>query len=279
MNRKRVQRLMRLMGIAALGRGRTSKLAHGHKIYPYLLRTDDRAREPRLGCRHHLYSDRARSLSRWRSSTGHRARCLGGGCRTRWTFRSVQGAWRGAGEVRQMGDFQHRPRLAVHLAAFTGAFAETGIAISMHRPEAAGWTTCSSSGSGGRPSTRTSISRATPMVREAARAIAERVAFYNDRRPHQALADRIANGGLAQGDRRRQGWGLRWSTPPRCPHAHSRNSRRSLLLRIERIERSCFQLRTPRSSDGPDARVQFMGSTALAPGALQAQWPASCSTS
>ena len=39
MNRKRVQRLMRLMGIAALGpKPRTSKPALGHKIYPYLLR-------------------------------------------------------------------------------------------------------------------------------------------------------------------------------------------------------------------------------------------------
>jgi putative transposase len=38
-NRKRVQRLMRLMGIAALGpRPRTSKPAPGHKVYPYLLR-------------------------------------------------------------------------------------------------------------------------------------------------------------------------------------------------------------------------------------------------
>ena len=38
-NRKRVQRLMRLMGIAALGpKPRTSKPAHGHKTYPYLLR-------------------------------------------------------------------------------------------------------------------------------------------------------------------------------------------------------------------------------------------------
>lgn len=38
-NRKRVQRLMRAMGIAALGpRPRTSKPAPGHKIYPYLLR-------------------------------------------------------------------------------------------------------------------------------------------------------------------------------------------------------------------------------------------------
>jgi putative transposase len=38
-NRKRVQRLMRQMGIEALGpKPRTSKPAPGHKIYPYLLR-------------------------------------------------------------------------------------------------------------------------------------------------------------------------------------------------------------------------------------------------
>ena len=38
-NRKRVQRLMRQMGIAALGpKPRTTKPAPGHKIYPYLLR-------------------------------------------------------------------------------------------------------------------------------------------------------------------------------------------------------------------------------------------------
>ena len=38
-NRKRVQRLMRLMGIAALGpKPKTSKPALGHRIYPYLLR-------------------------------------------------------------------------------------------------------------------------------------------------------------------------------------------------------------------------------------------------
>ena len=38
-NRKRVQRLMRLMGIAALGpKPRTSKPAPGHKVFPYLLR-------------------------------------------------------------------------------------------------------------------------------------------------------------------------------------------------------------------------------------------------
>ncbi|MEY9748833.1 putative transposase [Bradyrhizobium japonicum] len=38
-NRKRVQRVMRKMGIAALGpRPNTTRPAPGHKIYPYLLR-------------------------------------------------------------------------------------------------------------------------------------------------------------------------------------------------------------------------------------------------
>ena len=38
-NRKKVRRLMRLMGISALyPRRRTSKPGKGHKIYPYLLK-------------------------------------------------------------------------------------------------------------------------------------------------------------------------------------------------------------------------------------------------
>src|SRR5260221_4778954 len=38
-NRKRVQRLMRRMGLAALGpKPRTTRPAPGHKIFPYLLR-------------------------------------------------------------------------------------------------------------------------------------------------------------------------------------------------------------------------------------------------
>jgi len=63
-NRKRVQRLMRLMGSRRSGReARTSKPAHGHKIYPYLLRNlTIEAREPRLGCDITYISDRARFL-------------------------------------------------------------------------------------------------------------------------------------------------------------------------------------------------------------------------
>src|SRR5512133_3413394 len=47
-NRKRVRRLMRLMGIAALGpKPRTTKPQHGHKIFPYLLRDLVIERPPR----------------------------------------------------------------------------------------------------------------------------------------------------------------------------------------------------------------------------------------
>src|SRR5262245_53810089 len=59
-NRKRVQRLTRQMGIARLGpKPRTTKSAPGHKIFPYLLRglTIDRANQ--VWC-DHLYPDRPR---------------------------------------------------------------------------------------------------------------------------------------------------------------------------------------------------------------------------
>jgi hypothetical protein len=56
-NRKRVQRLMRLMGIAALGpKPKTTKPAPGHKIFPYLAaRHRHRPAEPGVGGRHHLH--------------------------------------------------------------------------------------------------------------------------------------------------------------------------------------------------------------------------------
>ena len=52
-NRKRVQRLLRHMGLQALyPRRRTSQPGKGHKIYPYLLRgAGQRASEPGLGGR------------------------------------------------------------------------------------------------------------------------------------------------------------------------------------------------------------------------------------
>ena len=61
-NRKRVRRLMRVMGIEALvPRPGTSKAAPGHKIYPYLLRgLEDCRAKPRVGGRRDLHPDGVR---------------------------------------------------------------------------------------------------------------------------------------------------------------------------------------------------------------------------
>jgi hypothetical protein len=78
-NRKRVQRLMRVMGIEALvPRPGTSKAAPGHKTYPYLCaawRLPNRT----------MCGRPTSPMSRWRSSIGLAARFWPGGCRTRST--------------------------------------------------------------------------------------------------------------------------------------------------------------------------------------------------
>ena len=114
-NRKRVQRLMRLMGIAALGpKPRTSKPRRPQDLSLSPAQSDDRAGEPRVGGRHHLHSDR-RGFLYLVAIIDWASRCSGGGCRTRWTFRSVWRRSRRRWRVRQAGDFQHRSGLAVHL--------------------------------------------------------------------------------------------------------------------------------------------------------------------
>ena len=96
-NRKRVQRLMRRMGIAALGpKPRTTKPAPGHKIYPVsAARHDDRAGRTRSGrpTSPTFRSGAAFSTSS-RSWTGRAGRCWRGGCRTPWTSRSASRRWR-----------------------------------------------------------------------------------------------------------------------------------------------------------------------------------------
>ena len=97
-NRKRVQRLMRLMGIAALGpKPRTSKPAHGHKIYPYLLRDLTIERANHVWAADITYIPIGRgflylvAIIDWASRA-----VLRGGCRIRWTFLLPGGARGGA---------------------------------------------------------------------------------------------------------------------------------------------------------------------------------------
>ena len=60
-NRKHVQRLRRMLGLAGMAPGPGTAVQHpGHKVYPYLLRGVAILAEPYLEHRHHLYQTRTR---------------------------------------------------------------------------------------------------------------------------------------------------------------------------------------------------------------------------
>ena len=75
-NRKRVRRLMRQMGLVALGpKPKTSKPAPGHRIYPYLLRDLEITRPNQVWCAD-ITSPWPAAFSIWsRSWTGRAGRC------------------------------------------------------------------------------------------------------------------------------------------------------------------------------------------------------------
>jgi putative transposase len=190
--RKRVQRLMRKMGIAALGpKPRTTKPQHGHKIFPYLLRN--------------LAIERPNQV--WAADITYIA--IGRGflylvAVIDWASRAVL-AWRLSNTMdvsfcvsaleEAMARFG-RPEIfntdqgsQFTSAAFTGTLAASGIKISMDGR--------------GRWMDNVFIERLWRSLkyediylkgyvdgREAKAGIASWMAFYNLHRPHQALANR-----------------------------------------------------------------------------------------
>jgi len=191
-NRKRVQRLMRLMGIAALGpKPRTTRPAPGHKIYPYLLRGVAIARANHVWAADITYIPigrgflylvaiidwASRAVLAWRlSNTMDVSFCLS----------ALEDALAKFGRPEIFNTDQGSQFTS---AAFTGALVKAGVAISMDGR--------------GRWMDNVFIERLWRSLkyediylkgyadgREAARGIAEWIAFYNERRPHQALADR-----------------------------------------------------------------------------------------
>ena len=191
-NRKRVQRLMRQMGIAALGpKPRTSKPAPGHKIFPYLLRNLVIERPNHVWAADITYLPigrgflylvaimdwASRAVLAWRlSNTMDVSFCLA----------ALQEALARFGTPEIFNTDQGSPFTS---GEFTGMLAAAGIRISMDGR--------------GRWIDNVFIERLWRSLkyediylkgytdgREAKAGIAEWLAFYNRQRPHQALANR-----------------------------------------------------------------------------------------
>ena len=191
-NRKRVQRLMRQMGIAALGpKPKTTKPAPGHKIYPYLLRnvTIERANHVWAADITYIPIGRgflylvaiidwaSRAVLGWRlSNTPDTSFCLA----------ALEDAFARFGKPEIFNTDQGSQFTS---AAFTGALAANGIAISMDGR--------------GRWMDNVFIERLWRSLKhedaylkgyadglEARLGIAAWMEFYNERRLHQALGYR-----------------------------------------------------------------------------------------
>ena len=187
-NRKRVQRLMRQMGLVALGpKPKTSKPAPGHKIYPYLLRDLEITRPNQVWCADVTYIPMARGFLYLVAIMD-------------WASRAVL-TWRLSNTldadfcVRALERFG-RPEIfntdqgsQFTSAAFTGRLSAAGISISMDGR--------------GRWLDNVFIERLWRSLkhedvylkgyadgREARAGIGAWIAFYNTRRPHSALGHR-----------------------------------------------------------------------------------------
>jgi putative transposase len=191
-NRKRVRRLMRKMGIAALGpKPRTSKPAPGHKVFPYLLRGMAIERPNQVWAADITYVPigrgflylvavidwASRAVLAWRlSNTMDVSFCVG----------ALEEALARFGKPEIFNTDQGSQFTS---AAFTGTLAAAGVRISMDGR--------------GRWMDNVFIERLWRSLkhediylkgyadgREAGAGIGAWIAFYNARRPHQALANR-----------------------------------------------------------------------------------------
>ena len=95
-SRKRVRRLMRLMGLEAIyRRPNTSKPAPGHRIFPYLLKGVEVNRVDQVWAADITYIPwRRASCTWWPSWTGTAGTCWPGSSPTPWTPASAWRRWR-----------------------------------------------------------------------------------------------------------------------------------------------------------------------------------------
>ena len=115
-NRKRVQRLMRKMGIAALGpKPRTTTPAPGHKIFPYLLRGVAIERPNQVWCADITYIPLARlPLSGGDHGLGEPGGAGMAAVEHHGYLVLRLGSRRGARPLRPTRDLQHRPGQPIH---------------------------------------------------------------------------------------------------------------------------------------------------------------------
>jgi putative transposase len=192
-NRKRVQRLMRRMGIAALGpKPRTTKPAPGHKIFPYLLRNMIIDRPNQVWAADITYVPIGRgflylvAIMDW-ASRAVLAWRLSNTMDVSFCVSALEEALARFGKPEIFNTDQGSQFTS---AAFTGTLAAAGIRISMDGR--------------GRWLDNVFIERLWRSLkyediylkgyadgREARAGIAAWVAFYNARRPHQALGNRM----------------------------------------------------------------------------------------
>ncbi len=133
-NRKRVQRLMRALGITALGpKPPTSKPTPGHKIYPYLLRDVQITRANQVWCADITYIPMQRgflyliAVMDWSSRAVLSWRLFehdGGG-----VLRGSAGG--GASGLRHPGDLRHRPGQPVYQRGLHRVVLKARVKISM----------------------------------------------------------------------------------------------------------------------------------------------------
>jgi len=191
-NRKRVQRLMRRMGIAALGpKPRTTKPAPGHKIFPYLLRNMTIERPNQVWAADITYIPIGRgflylvAIMDW-ASRAVLAWRLSNTMDVSFCVSALEEALARFGQPEIFNTDQGSQFTS---AAFTGTLAASGIRISMDGR--------------GRWMDNVFIERLWRSLkhedvylkgyadgREARTGIGAWIAFYNTRRPHQALANR-----------------------------------------------------------------------------------------
>jgi len=235
-NRKRVRRLMRVMGIEALvPRPGTSKPAPGHKIYPYLLRGLAIAEPNHVWAADITYIPMARgflylvAIIDW-ASRAVLAWRLSNTIDSRFCVEALEEALERYGKPKIFNTDQGAQFTS---AAFTDKLEKPGVAISMDGR--------------GRFMDNIFIERLWRSIkyeevhlkayadgREARAGIGSWMTFYNFRRPHQAMNNQtpmaVWRDGWTKSRRRRELWICRfaWTTQTRCPHTHSTTSMKQL---------------------------------------------------